>query len=380
MRQRHTASVSGPVRNVVLFSGHYLGSKRRAGFHHLAAAFLNLGWHVTFVTVGISRLSRLKGDYRFAYPVREEANRLVPVEERLESFVLLTWIHPGSLGSALANRLSSRWFARYGQVSLGALTEVLPSADVVIFESTAGLLLVEQVRSLAPDARLVYRASDDLRLLGVHPVIVEAEERALPLFDFVSVPTSQIAEVVGRHAPAHVHPPGIDKAAFDRPTPSPYGGGLTGVFAGVSHFFDYETLEAAAFVAPKVAFHVIGLPRRSMSENVVFHREMPFETVVPYMQHASFGLLFFPPNDPRLGQGNKISQYSYCRLPILAPSDLQAERENIVNFERGDSSSLRDALHRVAHMPHPPTFAEGILSSEELALILAGDQPARESA
>lgn len=372
--------MSVPARTAILFSGHYLGSKRRAGFHHLAAAFWNLGWHVTFVTVGISRLSRLKGDYRFAYPVREEANRLVPVGERLESFVVLTWTHPGNLGSALANRLATRWFARYGQVPLGALTELLPSADVVIFESTAGLLLVEQVRSLAPDARLVYRASDDLRLLGVHPVIVEAEERALPLFDLVSVPTPQIADVVGRHAPVQVHPPGIDKAAFDRPTPSPYGGGLTGVFAGVSHFFDYETLEAAALLAPEVAFHVIGPPRRSMPENVVFHREMPFEAVVPYMRHASFGLLLFPPNDPRLGQGNKISQYSYCRLPILAPSDLQAGRQNIVIFERGDSSSLRDALHRAALMPHAPTFAEGILSSEELALILAGDQPARERA
>ena len=82
-------------RRVVLISGHYLGSKRRAGFHHLASAYWNLGWDVTFVTAAISRLSRLKGDYRFAYPVREEANRLVSVRDRLTSYVLMTRIHPG---------------------------------------------------------------------------------------------------------------------------------------------------------------------------------------------------------------------------------------------------------------------------------------------
>jgi len=84
-----TAPMSAAGRRVALISGHYLGSKRRAGFHHLASAYWNLGWDVTFVTAAISHLSRLKGDYRFAYPVREEANRLVGVKERLTSYVLL---------------------------------------------------------------------------------------------------------------------------------------------------------------------------------------------------------------------------------------------------------------------------------------------------
>jgi 2-beta-glucuronyltransferase len=362
---------------VVLISGHYLGSKRRAGFHHLAGAFWDAGWDVTFVTAAISTLSRLRGDFRFAYPVREEANRLVAVRERLTSYVLLTRMHPGSLGSRLANRLSTPWFARYARVPLGPLEERLRQSDLVVFEGTAALLLVPRIRGLAPQARLVYRASDDLRRLGVHPLILDAEAKAFPFFDLVSTPTQEIAAALRPYGPVEVHPPAIDKAALDRPTESPYGAGLAAVFAGVSPLFDYGALATAAELSPHVAFHVIGPTPRPQPANVVFHPELPFDELVPYLQHATFGLLLFPPGYASLGQGNKVAQYSYCRLPIVAPSHLDAERANLCLFEHGDTESLRRALEQAEQMPHSPEFAEGITSAEELAATLAGEAPLR---
>jgi 2-beta-glucuronyltransferase len=367
------------TRSAILISGHYLGSKRRAGFHHLAEAYWNLGWDVTFVTAAISSLSRLRGDYRFAYPVQEEANRLVPVRERLTSYVLLTRTHPGDLRLGLANRLSRPWFGRYAHVPFGPLEERLREADLVVFEGTAALLFVERVRRLTPGARLVYRASDDLRVLGVHPVIVEAEERAIPLFDLVSAPTRQIADLLAPYGPVEVHPPGIDKAALDRPVQSPYAAGPTAVFAGVSPLFDYESLAAAAELAPHVSFHVIGPPPRPLPANVSFHPELPFFELVPYLQHATFGLLLFPPGYGSLGQGNKIAQYSYCRLPILAPVHLDASGPNICVFDPEDSESLRQALAEAEQMPHSAAFAEGVSSAEELAATLAGDARPRDA-
>jgi 2-beta-glucuronyltransferase len=367
-------------RKVVLISGHYLGSKRRAGFHHLASAYRHLGWDITFVTAAISTLSRLRGDYRFAYPVREEANRLVPVQERLASYVLMTRTHPGNLGSSLANRLTRPWFARYARVPLEPLEGRLREADLLVFEGTAAMLLVERIRALAPRARLVYRASDDLRMLRVHPLIVEAEERAIPLFDLVSVPTEEIADVLRRYGPVEVHAPAIDKEALDRPTSSPYGADPAAVFAGVSPLFDDASLTAAAELAPHVAFHVIGPSARPAPSNISFHPELPFDELVPYLRHATFGLLFFPAGYASLGQGNKVAQYSYCRLPIVAPSDLPTERPNVVVFDRGDAESLCRALEEAEEMPHSPAFAEGITSAEELAATLAGDPAVRGTA
>ena len=195
----------------------------------------------------------------------------------------------------------------------------------------------------------------------------------MPLFDLVSAPTQQIADVLAPYGPVEVHPPGIDKAALDRPTLSPYGDGPAAVFAGVSPLFDYESLAAAAELAPHVAFHVIGPPPAIPAANVVFHSELPFEEVVPYLQHAAFGLLLFPPGYASLGQGNKVAQYSYCRLPIVAPSHLRAERANLCLFEHGEIESLERALVEAERMPHSPAFAEGVRSAEELAAILAGD-------
>lgn len=365
--------MSAASRRVVLISQHYLGSKRRAGFHHLAEAYWRLGWDVTFVTAAISALSRLRGDYRFAYPVREEANRLVAVRERLTGYVLMTRTHPGNLRFRLANRLSRPWFARYARVRLGPLEQRLREADLIVFEGTAALLLVERIGALAPMARLVYRASDDLRALDVHPLILEAEARAIPRFELVSAPTPQIAELLARYGPVEVHPPGIDKAALDRPTESPYDDAPAAVFAGVSPLFDYASLAAAAELAPHVAFHVIGPPPRTVPPNVVFHPELPFEELVPYLRHATFGLLLFPPGYASLGQGNKVAQYSYCRLPIVAPARLEGDRPNLCFFEPGDTESLRRALVEAERMPHSPAFADGIMSAEELAAVLAGD-------
>jgi 2-beta-glucuronyltransferase len=361
-------------RRVILISGHYLQSKRRASYHHLATAYWNLGWDVTFVTAAISRLSRLRGDYRFEYPILEEANRFVTVRDRLRSFVLLTTTHPGKLPTAFADRLAAPWFRRYANTPLGPLEEALRDADLIVFEGTAALLLVRRIRDLARHARLVYRVSDDLRRLPVHPIILEAEERALPLFDLVSTHTPEAAQPLVSFRPVEVHSPAVDKAALDRKTSSPYGEKPAAIFVGVSHLvFDPDTMALAAELAPHVDFHVIGQPDRSLGANVTFHDEMPFESVVPYMQHATMGLYFSSPHHAPLGNSNKVAQYSYCRLPIVAPSDLHIGRPNVCVYERGDPPSLGRALAAAERMPHDPSFADGVMSLEELAMALAGD-------
>src|SRR5262245_40502738 len=64
------------MKRVVLVTGHYLESKRKAGFHWLADAYWRAGWEVIFLTTAISWLSWLQRNYRMAYPILREANHL----------------------------------------------------------------------------------------------------------------------------------------------------------------------------------------------------------------------------------------------------------------------------------------------------------------
>ena len=367
-------------RRVALISGHYLRSKRQAGFHHLARAYWRLGWEVAFVTAPISLLSRAKGDYRFEYPVMAEANRLVSVDERLTSFVLMTAVHPVNLRSSIANRLAEPFFARYARTSLGRIGDFLRTADLIVFESSAALLLVDRVREISPRARLVYRVSDDVRQLHVHPIILRAQADAVPKFDLVSAPSRLMREALAPYGPVEVHRHAVDKTAFDRESASPYRDDRpAAVFVGVSPVFDYDALAIAARVAPHVDFHLLGLRERDLSPNVIFHSEMPFEETIPYLQHATMGLHLFPPSQAHRDGSLKISQYSYCRLPIVAPSYLDDTRPNLCLFEHGDEESIKAAVERAERMPHAPEFADGVSSWEDLACLLAGDEKAERT-
>jgi 2-beta-glucuronyltransferase len=365
------------MRRAVLVSVHYWGSKRKAGFHWLADALWRAGWEVTFVTAAISHLSRLRDDHRLAYPVRREARRPVAVRPRLWSYVWFTSWHPANLRHDLLNRLTAPLFRLYGRLGLGPLHDAVRAADLFIFESTPGLLLVERFRRLNPRARFVYRVSDDLRLLKSHPAVLEAERRALPLFDLISVPYAGMTRLfAGAAARVQVHAHGIRKDLFDAPTASPYRNGDTvnAVFAGMPPI-DAQFMGTAAALFPDWQFHVLGpirdLPTRP---NLHCYGELPFEQTVPYLRHADIGLhtpTYEPGVESRV-ESLKVIQYTYCRLPIVAPAFLRSARAHVAYYRPGDRDSVRAALATARAYDRARIETDDIVSWDELAATLSG--------
>ncbi|MGH2584924.1 MAG: glucuronosyltransferase [Dehalococcoidia bacterium] len=368
------------AKRAVLVSVHYWGSKRRAGFHWLADALWRAGWEVVFVTASVSWLSTLRRDFRMAYGVRREANRLLVVRERLRQYVWFTPWHPANLRDERLNRLSSPLFRRYGELRLGPLADVARGADLFIFESTPGLLLFDRFKRLAPDARFVYRVSDDLRLLRSHPVVLEAERRSAPRFDLVSVPSASMLHLFPGLDNVMVNPHGIRADLFDADAPSPYpaGGGRNVVFAGMPPF-DTDFLTRAARLFPTWQFHIIGpvsgLPGLT---NVHAHGERPFEETVPYLKHADIGL-HTPTYDPGVesrADSLKVIQYTYCRLPIVAPEFLRSARSHVFPYRPGDDESVRAALTAAAGCDRAGIARDGISSWDDLAALLSRGEEA----
>ena len=352
-------------------TGHCWTSRRKAGFHWLADAFLSQGWEVLFLTTSLSLLSIPRLDHRLKYISFRDLNQLRELQSRLFSYISFTTVHPAHLRVPFFNRLFTPVFQNYAdQVNLRSCKDWVQKSHLCIFESTSGLLLMDRIQQINPDAKYIYRVSDDLRFLRSHPVVLEAEERALEKFDLISTPSAAIFSLFqsksqGLRLDYHA----IRKDLFDASCPNPYQGrGTNAVFSGISHF-DLDFLEIASQCLPEWNFHIIGpirgLPKRS---NVFAYGEVPFIETIPYIKHADIGLQTrsYVPGVESLNRSLKTIQYTYCRLPIVAPDYLKSDLGHWYTYKPGDASSIVETLTTALNHPRETISTVDILSWDEI--------------
>jgi len=368
------------MKTVVLITQHYLSSKRKAGFHWLANAYHQHGWEVVFFTCYISPISFLRGERRFPRPllrqVAGEARQVRWVDERLASYVWFTPWHPANLRLPLLNAISRPLFRAYGRLSLGPIEPIIRRASLFIFEPTPGLLLFERFKQLNPGARFVYRASDDLKLLGRHPVVLEAEDAYAPRFDMISTPCEYLHRHFSHLPSAQIHYHGVETHLFDGPHPNPYSSdAVNAVYVGHSMVdTDFYARASAAF--PDWRFHVIGaidgLPE---APNIIRYGEMPFAATIPYVKHADVGLQtrLYSPGAESLTDSLKVQQYTYCRLPIVAPDFLRCSRNNMFYYTPGDDSSIESALKEAIAFDRDQTDLAKLGNWQTMVADLAGE-------
>ncbi|MDJ0950187.1 MAG: glucuronosyltransferase [Alphaproteobacteria bacterium] len=341
------------MSTVVFVSAHYLKSKRNAGFHWLADAFELRGWNVVFLCVGFSRLSRLGGVQRLEEVPEQELNQLHIVRGHVTSFVWYPWWHPMNLHNRALNRLMRPVYRRFGRNNINKLSPLIPyitGADLFVFEGGPGLLLFDYFKEKNGSARYTYRVSDDVRVVPFHPIIGDQEDRIATDFDLISVPS---ARMLGKFARCRnvVHlPHGLNTRPFDVSRDSPYRdrGKVNAVSIG-STLFDADFFDIAAELFPEIDFHVIGYSRELPDRRNLFrYGEMPFKEMVPYVKFADIGVAAYTYREGAeylADSSNKIAQYTYCRLPLVAPDFLKAEdRGNLFSYRPGDPASIRQAM------------------------------------
>lgn len=332
---------------IAFITGHTANQKRKTGLHFWSDILINRGDDVRWVTIGLSRLSVFKDDKSPKLPPLPY-NVWQMVKPGLSSFIWCPLIHPVKVGPLTP--LLAPLFRLYPHQMPDDLTDELFGCDVVIAESGAGVMLVPAIRELCPDARIIYTASDRMETLRAHPVVVEAEEKALPFIDLIRVVSEKCLNDFPGHKNVRYIPQGIDKVAFDQTEQSPYTTEKNIICAG-DMLFDADTVEMMALIFPEIQFHLFGQNAKlqTPTRNVTEYGEYDHARMIPYLKHANLGLA---PYKPAKGgnyfaqSGLKISQYTYCKLPVVLP-DLIADRpDHLIGYKYGDEASIQSAIEK----------------------------------
>jgi 2-beta-glucuronyltransferase len=346
-----------------IITGHYAMSRRRASIHEIGDALWRRGFTVSFITVGLSFLSYVIGDVRLGQISPPEIGKVRETGPRRHSFVWKTPWHPANARIGVINAVLAPIYERYGDLSLGPGEDLVRRASLVIVESGAGVLLAARIRRLNPSCRLVYRVSDDVRVLECHGAIVKAERRFGELFDLVSVASPLLAALLSNHRNLVVHRHGFDPKPLDAAVDNPYRPGSKNIVSVGTMLFDEGVIRTAAEISPSVNFHVIGNARFEAPPNVTLHGEMKYCDMLPYVKFADVGLASYRLSESMeylADTSNKMILYTAARLPVIAPSVLANGRSNVFGYDTGRPSlaeAIKNALQYdrslIAGVTHP---------------------------
>lgn len=323
------ASISraaAPAPRALLFSQQTLGlGWRKTGMVYWAETLADMGWEVGMVTVQLSRLTQFANAGRFnAYP----ADALNAWRDRgpgRRGYIWVPPVHP--------QRMPRRWLDPVTRLAAHGYARSLPQAildeaaraDLIVIESTAAVALFDRLRAAARRARFVYCASDRLVPNGMSPVLQDILERTAPRYDLIRVPAlSMLADFPAAANVRHI-PHGVDRAAFAVRQPSPYPCGTRNLVVAGDGAYDPLAARAIAAALPEATVHLFGrMDPASLggAANAVFHGEVPFARLVPYLQHADVGLAPYEDRPQRnyfAESSLRQLQYLLCRLPIVLP-------------------------------------------------------------
>ncbi|WP_181705724.1 glycosyltransferase [Chthonobacter rhizosphaerae] len=335
------------ARTVLILTRHDYRTGWRANMHFIADSFRDAGWTTRFLSVGFSALSLIVGDRRA--DLNGRSNRWEAVNG-IDTYLWKTAVHPFGRGLGPLEPVMNRMFDAWVNWPSKTVDEAAAQSDVIVVESGLSAAFVGRMRRAAPNARIVYLASDLNETVNAHPHIDRMLFRDRAAIDAVVVVARAMADHFrGFGRPVHFVPHGVDVAAFATEAPSPYARGRNVVTVG-SMLFDPLVFTTAARAFPDVDFHLIGTPPLGeTAPNVREHGRMPFEDTIPYLKHADVGVAPYR-KDHESGylsdSSMKLMQYGYLGLPAVCPDFAVGDYRGRFGYGPGDPASIIDAFRR----------------------------------
>lgn len=368
---QHTVAPDKTRKIVILTSHVFLPGYRKASVHFVAQNWAEQGNQVYFTTVGHSWLSYAKDRPRFQALSAHQSNHFEAVQPNLWAGAYLPPVHAFSSGNAVLDRFSDAAFRLYGSYLPKFARRQIAEADLVVIESGSPLCFFDTVHRYNPDARLLYFCRDLLKSVGAASVLEKIQEKAIPQFDTICVPSRLLAERLPAGGNIRFIPQGVDASLFDESRPSPYAKGTLNAVSVGNMLFDEEAVAAMAKAAPEVTFHIFGAHWHGpQPANVIVYGERDFDSIVPYIRHADIGLAPYrmTASEIYLSESSlKLPQYSYCKLPILMPDLIPYTGRNAITYRLEGETDWRGKIDAALALPHSDELRDGIMTWHDVA-------------
>jgi 2-beta-glucuronyltransferase len=332
---------------IVIITTHEFHIGRKTGLHFLSE-FFSKKYKTFFITVGLSYLSFLKKHRQhFSKPFGQWRR----VNSNLQTYTWCSLFHPFKTPSKFLDLIIEPFISLYSFLipkKIKNIFQMKTEKYFVIIENGSGLLLTSQLKSLSTNIVLIYWQSDRLSLLNYPRIIHKVESKYLSLFHFIRTNSRAIAEEYKhKHQNVFYIQQGIQKKLFNQSYPNPYKHDHNVISIGESHL-DIKTLIILIELFPDWNFHIFGkniyLPNYP---NLTYYDEIDFKKVVPYIKYANLGLAIYH-NDESVAyladSSLKIIQYSYCKLPIVCPKNINNHQKNLFSYDPLDTHSIYSAF------------------------------------
>jgi 2-beta-glucuronyltransferase len=213
-------------------------------------------------------------------------------------------------------------------------------------------------------------------MLDSDPKLIEAETKLLPKFDIISTPIDIITAKLQKKcpsAPIKTHPHAINTSAFNtaKKLPSPYNSSLNAIYIGMCPGLDLNFFKVAVKQFPNIQFHIYGLYKPILSApNLTYHGIALFSDLIPYIVHATIGLFTIQQHGANINLKNsakslKYMQYTYAKLPIIAPQAMQITEPHVFSYTN-DPTSIKTSIERALNYPKEQINTDDISSWDDL--------------
>lgn len=325
----------------LIISTHVYNSRRRASLHWIADSLSDEGYNVSFLTTGLSLISKIKGDYRL-----QEINRKSSYTKNVKSYPIISIYHPVNLRNGFLNAAAWPLWAKYPN-QFKKIIKTVKYPDVIIIESGSSVALTDIVRSAFPQSIIIYRVSDILETMSVHPILQKMENDSLSKIDMVSVPSPKMVSKFSKHNNVVIHPHGVQLEILNNTTgESPFSKGTKNIVCVGTMLLDAQALTIAAKNHPSVNFHVFGKANLNPLANLQIYGEVPFADTLPYIKHCDAGIAPYkrsPSAEYLADTSNKIMQFNYFKKAIIAP-EFVCTSDNMFPYNSSDENSIVNSV------------------------------------